>query len=303
MNRLSRTAAALAALALTAPLAACGTVDESLGDDDIAPFDVSAITRDDAIAAMLPDAVAGDGVLSVGMNPTYAPAEFLAADGVTPVGYDVDLARALARVMGLEATMVIANFDSIIPSIGSKFDLGITSFTITPERMDAVDFISYYRAGSTWVTQTGNPRQVDTADLCGVKVAVQTGTMQESQIMDMSEQCRDEGRRAIELLPSKQQTDATTYVATGRAAVFYADSPVAGYAIARTGGLLEPLGEDEGAALQGIAVAKGDTATAQAVQAALQRLIDDGTYMALLEHWGVESGAVDAARINPDDLS
>ena len=41
---------------------------------------------------------------------------------------------------------------------------------------------------------------------------------------------------------------------------------------------------------------------AKAVQAAMQKLMDDGTYMKILKHWGVESGAVDKAEINPTDL-
>ena len=47
------------------------------------------------------------------------------------------------------------------------------------------------------------------------------------------------------------------------------------------------------------AVGRGDR---EAVQKAVQKLMDDGTYMKILKHWGVESGAVDKAEINPTDL-
>ncbi len=53
---------------------------------------------------------------------------------------------------------------------------------------------------------------------------------------------------------------------------------------------------------QGIAIKKGDTELAKAVQAAMQHLMDDGTYMKILEAWGVESGAIKTAEINPKDL-
>ena len=56
-------------------------------------------------------------------------------------------------------------------------------------------------------------------------------------------------------------------------------------------------------AKEAVAVKKGDTATAQAVQKALQKLIDDGTYMKILKHWGVESGAIDKSEINPTDVN
>ena len=80
------------------------------------------------------------------------------------------------------------------------------------------------------------------------------------------------------------------------------DSPVAGYAIAQTEDTLEALGEDVGVTKEAVAIKKGDSDTAKAVQAALQKLMDDGTYMKILKHWGVESGALDKAEINPTNL-
>lgn len=266
-------------------------------------YDVSDVKKDDAIAALLPESVTKDGKLTVGMDTSYAPAEFLAEDGQTPIGYDVDLVKALANVFGLEANPQTANFDTIIPSVGSKYDVGISSFTVTPERMEAVDFVTFYKAGSTWVTRKGNPDGVDPTDLCGMKVAVQTGTSQEEAVTDMNEQCKADGKDEIDILSSKLQTDVTTNVVTGKAAVFYADSPVAGYAVSQTDGELQTLGSDEGVTLEGAVVQKGDSATDQALQQAFQKLIDDGTYMKILKYWGVESGAVDTAQINPSAVS
>lgn len=242
-------------------------------------------------------------MLTVGMDTSYAPAEFLAEDGKTPVGYDVDLSNALAKVLGLKADQQVSKFDLIIPAVGSKYDVGISSFTITPERMDAVDFVSFYKAGSTWVTKKGNPTNVDTADLCGVRVAVQTGTTQEEEVTQMSEDCTKNGKDAIDILSNALQTDVTTNVTTGKADVFYADSPVAGYAITQTDGQLEALGEDVGVTKQGIVVKKGDKQTAEALQKAMQKLMDSGVYEEILEQWGAQSGAVDKSEVNPTDVS
>ena len=291
--------------------AACGTSD---GSDDAASsdsgskaseltgYDVSSVQKDDDIAKLLPDYVTKDGKLTIGMDTSYAPAEFLAEDGKTPVGFDVDIAKALAQVFGLEADPETANFDSIIPSIRSKYDIGVSSFTITPERMKAVDFVSMFKAGSTWVVKKGNPGKIDTSDLCGLKIAVQTGTTQEEEVNKGAEQCKADNKLDIQILSNKLQTDVTTNVVTGKADVFYADSPVAGYAISQTDGQLEALGEDVGVTKEAVAIKKGDSDTAKAVQAAMQKLMDDGTYMKILKHWGVESGAVDKAEINPTDL-
>ena len=304
MHGLKRFAAALAGAALLFVAAACGTSDDS-GDAGAAKqgaFDVASVKKDDAIAAMVPKSVADSGKLTVGMELSYAPAEFLADDGKTPQGYDVDLAKALGRVFGLDTEIVSSTFDSIVPSVGSKYDLGITAMTITQERMDAVDFVSYYKAGSSWAVKKGNPENVNTDDLCGMKIAVQVGTTQEEEANEIKAQCKADGKKAVEVLPSKLQTDAATAVVTGKADVFYADSPVAGYAISQTGDQLEELGSAEGVVKQGIAIKKGDTELAKAVQAGMQHLMDDGDYMKILKAWGVQNGAIDKAEIDPTDL-
>ena len=309
-NNLRKLAVFAISAAMIVSLSACGTSEKSdstaSGDSESSSnttgYDVSGVTKDDDIAAMLPESVTKDGKLTVGMDTSYAPAEFLAEDGKTPIGFDVDIAKALANMFGLEAVPQTSNFDSIIPSIGTKYDIGISSFTITPERMEAVDFVSMFKAGSTWVVKKGNPNKVDTSDLCGLKIAVQTGTTQEEEVNAAAKQCKADGKSEVQILSNKLQTDVTTNVATGKADVFYADSPVAGYAIAQTEDTLEALGEDVGVTKEAMAIKKGDSDTAKAVQAALQKLMDDGTYMKILKHWGVEAGAIDKAEINPTDL-
>ncbi len=304
LNRVKGFVALTLSAAMMISLAACGTSDEETESSATTTgYDVSSVQKDDTIAAMLPESVTKDGKLTVGMDTSYAPAEFLAEDGKTPVGFDVDIVKALANIFGLEADPQTSNFDSIIPSVGSKYDIGVSSFTITEERMEAVDFVSMFKAGSTWVVKEGNPNNVDTSNLCGLKIAVQTGTTQEEEVNEAQAQCKADGKDEIEILSTKLQTAVTTNVSTGKADVFYADSPVAGYAISQSEGALEALGEDVGVTKEAVAIAKGDAETAEAVQAALQKLMDDGTYGKILKHWGVESGAIDKAEINPPDLS
>ena len=88
--------------------AACGTSD---GSDDAASsdsgsksseltgYDVSSVQKDDDIAKLLPDYVTKDGKLTIGMDTSYAPAEFLAENGKTPVGFDVDTAKAVQAAL------------------------------------------------------------------------------------------------------------------------------------------------------------------------------------------------------------
>jgi polar amino acid transport system substrate-binding protein len=295
-NKLKTIAAAALSVAMLFSAAACGTGDS--GSDKggssksvtITSYDVSSVKKDDAIAALLPESVTKDGKLTIGTNPSYAPAEFLDADGKTQIGYDMDLARAMGNIFGLDTEIVSSNFDTII--------LGIAAFTITKERMESVDFVSYFTAGMGYAVAAGNPKNVDENDLCGLNVAVETGTVEEEAINKTAKQCKADGKKDITIQSSKQQTDATAVV-TGKADVFFADSPVVGYAIAQTDGQLEQLGKDFDEVPNAIAIKKGDSQTTEAVQKAMQKLMDDGTYTKILQHWGVESGALDKAEINP----
>ena len=307
-NNLRKLAVFALSAAMIVSLGACGTSEksdsaassDSESSSNTTGYDVSGVTKDDDIAAMLPESVTKDGKLTVGMDTSYAPAEFLAEDGKTPVGFDVDIAKALANMFGLEVVPQTSNFDSIIPSVGSKYDIGISSFTVTKERLEAVDFVSHFDAGSAWAVKKGNPKKLDTSGMCGAKIAVQTGTVQEEEANTIAKGCEADNK--AEVMSYKRQAEAATAVATGKADAFYADSPVAGYAIAQTEDTLEALGEDVGVTKEAVAIKKGDSDTAKAVQAALQKLMDDGTYMKILKHWGVENGAIDKAEINPTDL-
>ena len=266
-NKLKTIAAAALSVAMLFSAAACGTSDKAgdSGSDKggssksvtITSYDVSSVKKDDAIAALLPESVTKDGKLTIGTNPSYAPAEFLDADGKTQIGYDMDLARAMGNIFGLDTEIVSSNFDTIIPAIGSKYDLGIAAFTITKERMESVDFVSYFTAGMGYAVAAGNPKNVDENDLCGLNVAVETGTVEEEAINKTAKQCKADGKKDITIQSSKQQTDATTAVVTGKADVFFADSPVVGYAIAQTDGQLEQLGKDFDEVPNAIAIKKG----------------------------------------------
>jgi len=115
----------------------------------------------------------------VGMEIGYPPMEFL-DESKNEVGLDVELAQALAKVLGVELVIVDMPFDALIGALETgKIDLIISSMYITEERSKRLDFIPYLKAGSGIVVQQGNPKQILVLkDLCGQVVAVQEGTSQ-----------------------------------------------------------------------------------------------------------------------------
>lgn len=285
-------------------LAACSSGDDDTAtpgstETSAASFDPSSVAKDDAIAALVPEKIASAGKLVVGSDTSYAPAEYIDEDGTTPIGYDVDLAKALAAVMGLKADVQTADFTGIIPAIGAKYDVGISSFTINPERLEQANMIEYFEAGEAYAVAAGNPKKVDPADLCGLTVGVQTGTVEDEELDALVAKCAADGKDAITPLKYAKQSDVTTALVGGKADLMYADSPIIAYAIAQTAGKLEQLGDVFASAPQGIVVSKDDQALTDAVQKAMQKLIDSGDYLKILTAWGNETSAVKTAELNP----
>jgi polar amino acid transport system substrate-binding protein len=298
-----RTAAAAALTTAALVLAGCGGSSDSssgsaAGASSSAPLPT--VSADDALAAKVPEGIASDGVISVGSDTTYAPSEFIAEDGTTIVGFDVDLFSLVAEKLGLKAEFTTAPFDSIIAGVGSgKYEVGVSSFTINPERLAQATMISYYSAGTQWSTKKGNPENVDPENACGLSIAVQKATVQVDDITARSKTCTDDGKPAITIDQYDAQSDATAAVVSGKDVAGLADSPVMAYAVKQTNGQLELLGDVYDAAPYGYVVPKDQTEFAQAIADAVKALIADGSYADVLDKWGVEKGAIDDPTVNP----
>ncbi|MFC5662530.1 ABC transporter substrate-binding protein [Kitasatospora misakiensis] len=300
-TRLLASAAVLASASLV--LTACGSSksSSSAGSGAANPsVSVAAVSADPALAGLVPADVKSSGKLIVAADASYAPNEFKDDKG-NIVGLDVDLAGAIAKKLGLTADVQNADFTSIIPGItAKKYQLGMSSFTDTKEREQTVDMVSYFTAGSAIAVKKGNPDKIDPKDLCGKKVAVQTGTTQAQEITDVrNPECSKANKPTIPNDGDKftLQTDVTTALVSGRDQVMMADSPVVDYAVKQTNGQLEKLGETYDSAPYGVVVDKGSP-LGPAVQGAVQALIADGTYKQILAKWGVEAGAIDKSEIN-----
>ncbi len=288
-------------LAASLALGGCGSDSLSTASSGSAAPSASAQAKDDALAAKLPEKIRAAGKIVVGTDATYAPNEFLDADGKTVKGMDVDLFNAVAQTLGVTVEWVPAKFDSIILGVGSgKFDVGVSSFTINDKRKQEVTMVSYFNAGTQWVVAKGNPKKVDPDNACGLNIAVQQGTVQaDDDIPARSKKCTDAGKPAINPLIDADQGKVTTTVIAGKADAMLADSPVGLYAIQQTGGQLEAVGDIYDAAPYGYVVAKDQTDFAQSLADALTKLNTDGTYLKALAAWGNESGAITDFAVNP----
>ncbi len=252
-----------------------------------------------AIAAKVPAAVKSKGTLVVGTEAQYAPNEFLASDGHTIIGMDPDLVTALAETMGLKAKFTDAQFEAIIPGIqAGRYDLGASSFTDTKEREKKVDFVTYYNAGISFYAKTGtNPGVESLKDICGKTVGVEKGTVEQEESEAQSKKCTKEGKKAVTVLSFPGQNQVNLAIASGRAAVGLADSPVVAYQIKQNKGQFTLVGKTYAFAPYGLAVPK-NSGLAQPMLEALKQLMSSGKYKEILEKWGIQEGAISNPKIN-----
>jgi polar amino acid transport system substrate-binding protein len=295
-----RLVAALAAAFVTVSIAACGSSSSASSGDGGGGSSSSGGSSAGAgavpaVAKEVPQSIKSNGTLTVAADASYAPNEFFDSNGKTVIGMDADLAHAVAGVMGLQANVVNASFDSIIPGLASqKYDLGMSSFTDTKEREKTVDFVTYFSAGTSfYVKAQGGPNITSLKDLCGHKVAVEKGTTQQADATKQAKKCG--GNTSVQVFGD--QNGANLALSADRADVGMADSPVAAYQVKKSGGQFKLSGRPYGTAPYGIAIPKG-SGLDKPVLAALKALAAKGTYKQILDKWGVQAGAITNFKIN-----
>ncbi len=227
------------------------------------------------------------GTLTVGSDTTYPPQEFIDTATGNPIGFDVDLITAMAQKLGLKAKVVTANFNTILDDLSAKrYDVVISAITINSDRTVKADFVPYFLAGESLIVPKGNPNKSGCVhNLCGLKVGVQSGTVELDDLNAGSKDCTKAGKPAIQLTVLKDQTAVIQLLVNHRVDATYQDSPVSDYYIKQNPGQFEIGGTVVNAAAEGIGVRKGDASMLGAMQAALTALRSNGTYDSLFTKW------------------
>jgi len=298
-------AAAVIAASLALALAACSSSDPDTAESSATPAESSvstSIAADPAIQALLPADIASAGTLSIGTELGYPPMEFTEADGTTLTGFDIDMANDIAALMGLTPDIKNATFDSIIPSVQSnRYDLGISSFTINPEREKQVDFVSYLTSGDSGVVPAGNPMGISLdKSICGTKVGVLKGSTQETvTIPQLNKICTDAGgpEPVVTVIAASDQMPIA--LNSGRVDSLISDTANAASIAQGSDGKFEvSQGAPLNSVLLGVLMNK-KSGLAPAVQAAIQSLIDSGRYQEIAEKYDLASSTITTAETNP----
>ncbi|MFG2771118.1 ABC transporter substrate-binding protein [Streptomyces sp. NPDC048350] len=314
-----RTSAALG-LALTLALTACGNPSDG-GTTEVAgasgrttkinlsPEQNRVTTaKVDSIAAKVPEKIRKRGTLEiVDSSGSAAPLTFYATDNKTVIGVETDIAFLVADVLGLEPHINTVSWENIFVGLDSaKYDVGFSNITVTEERKEKYDFATYREDNLGFEAKKGSGLKVaGPEDVAGRKVAVSSGTNQEKLLVEWSKENEKAGRKPVDI--AYYQNDSDTYLAlqSGRIDLYLGPNPTAAYHAATTG-KTEVVGTYSGAGstLQGLiaATTKKDSGLAEPLAAALDEVIENGTYAEVLERWGLSDEAVPTSEINPPGL-
>ncbi len=260
----------LLTLAAASVLVACGKKEEAA-----APAAPAA-----APVASAPAAEAAP--LKVAIDPTYEPFTFKTADG-KPTGFDVDIANALCEQIKRKCEFVEQVWDSMIPGLNAKkYDVIISSMSITDERMKEVDFTDKYYNTPSRIVLKKTVKFTDVASIKGKKIGVLKGSTQEKYAMG------DLKPAGVVVNSYEAQDQVYLDIKSGRL-----DGTVADYMEVTGGFLSKPEGEKYtlvGADLKdpkyfgygaGIALRKGEDKLKGELNEAIKAIRGNGTYKTL----------------------
>jgi len=266
--------AMMMALAMVLALAACG----NNGGEASVSGSASA-SQPEVVAEFT---TANEGKLTMATNAAFPPYEFV--EGGNIVGIDAEIAGAIAAKLGLELQIDDMEFDSIIEAVkGGKADIGLAGMTVTDERKEAVDFTATYATGVQVVIVTEDSAITSVDDLfaegANTTIGVQRNTTGD---LYTTWDIQDEGLGTIDRY--SKGADAVQALKTGKVDCVVIDNePAKAFVNAIEG--LKILDTEYAVEDYAGAMSKDNTALYEAVNAALEELIADGTVKGIVEKY------------------
>jgi polar amino acid transport system substrate-binding protein len=245
------------------------------------------------------------GTLTFLSDTTYPPQETIDPATQQAIGFDIDIAQAVAAKMGLPATIQKTDGPKIVDALLAKRgDAIISALQITPDLERQVALVAYFKTGQAILVRKGNPAGISgLSDLCGRKVSVQVQSPEENTVDEANGGTCKDNHISKQIYP----TDLQAVLILKQRGVDAAldDYPVAAYFAKQTPDQLELAGSPLKGAPEGIAVDPKNGDLLRAVQQAMMAIYQDGTYRQILAKWNLLDGEIPASQIvvNPSPSS
>ena len=240
----------------------------------------------------------GETVLRAGTNPEFAPFEYVGDSGEVE-GIDVDIINEIAKDLGVTITMEPMDFDALVPSLVSgKLDIAIAGMTITDERKQSVLFSDPYFNATQVVILPENSEIATQDDLKGKRIGVQMGTTGDLLVSE-------ESFGAGEVSRYNKGMDAALDLVNGRLDAVVIDTLPAKQFVASLTGLVvrEDILVDVEVESYGIAVQLGQEELIAKINASLARMMEDGTYDAILVKYVADDEVVEGEGETAEDAT
>jgi polar amino acid transport system substrate-binding protein len=286
--------AAVAALGALMTGCSTSTPDESEGAGQ-------AVEVNEELRAMLPGELRSESTrITVGTESGYPPFQYTNEAGRI-VGFEIDLFDAASDRLGLKYTFYDMPWDDLVHELyASNVDVVAAAMSDTAERQVDSDFVDYYNDSDAIMVPAGNPEGIKVLkDLCGRTVAVLVETTQADALNQLN--ASDCQGKPVKVLQFETDADALAEVQAGRADAELTQWSTGAYNAKQIGsGDIFEVANDEviNPTPLGFRFLKGDVEMVRAYQAALQSLIDDGTYAEILEKHELSVGALEQATVN-----
>jgi polar amino acid transport system substrate-binding protein len=294
------------ATAATAPSSSSATVAGK--QFDLSPEqDRFKVSVDPAAAALVPEAIKADGKLTIVSTGGTAPLSLFATDNKTLIGSEVDIAYAVGETLGLEVeALPVAWADWPLGVESGKYEAVLSNVTVTEARKEKFDFATYRNdlLGFYAKSDSNIGGIKEAKDVAGKRVIVGSGTNQEAILVRWDEENKKNGLAPVEFQYYDDDSASSLALQSGRADLTFGPNAGAAYKAAQDG-KSKQVGTLNGGWPLTAEIAfttKKDNGLAVAAQAALNELIENGTYAKILDRWGLSSEAIQKSELNPAGL-
>ena len=253
-----------------------------------------------AVAAELPAGIKEKGEIVVAIMPNYPPMDFKDPATNTLTGLDYDLGNALAERLGVKIKWQETGFEQMINALTTdRVDLVLSGMTDTAERQASVTFVDYFTSGPQFYTLQKNTATNEIIDLCGKKVGTSRRTTFPAEIAAWSKaNCEAAGKPAINVIGTEGSADARAQLRQSRIDAAMQGSETLSYLKTQEKDMYKTVGQPISVQFTGLGVSKKKPELSEAVKVALQSMVDDGSYNAILKKWDLELGAIKEVTIN-----
>ncbi|HEY1825715.1 MAG TPA: ABC transporter substrate-binding protein [Acidimicrobiales bacterium] len=260
---------------------------------------VSKLKENKSLAKLVPARIRKSGTLLVGAQMENAPDDFFSGSSKAAVGFEVNLASGIGKLLGLKVKYLqLPNWDTIVPSVqDGRVDMSMTAMNDTAQRELEINFIDYLVDGVGILVKAGNPENITTpANLCGKNVTDSAGTTQEEYLDSLNAAGGTCASNKITEVVATSTAQEIANLETGRADAILNDNitdaydqqtlPSEVYSVPYA-----PINSGP----YGIGFPKDDKGLLKAVQGALKSLMAGGSssiYSKILTNWNVASVAI-----------